>query len=190
MVPLADPFSDWRNNAPCGHVDPEMFFDRAAASPDIAAEAKAICGGCPSREMCLDAAMISEEGFGIWGGMTPDERSSYRPMWQRMNGGKKGVRLMMQNNGIATLDPSIEKRYAARLEAATECRHLLLNSNIRHRRHEFLSVLELIISHPIEDSRRLARRLGISYAWFNTVKREAYSLFGVKEIYNKEDGVA
>jgi len=189
-LPIAEGFHDWRASAPCSTVDPDMFFDAAEEDPMVEAQAKALCGGCQFRESCLSAAMIGNDEWGIWGGMTPSERESYKPMWERMNGGKSQVRIMRENNGIVMRDPSVDRRYTARLKAAQECRELLLASAHTYRRNEFLSILELIISHPVEDSGRLARRIGISKAWFNTVKREAYSLVGVKEIYEKEDGVA
>ena len=180
-APRADnAFLDWRSSTPCGSADPELFFDLAASSPAAEAEAKALCGGCQVRERCLDAAMLSGEEFGIWGGMSPDERSAYKWRWERQHGGRAAVRSLRQ--GFAPVDPThVPPRYRARFEAAKRCRDLLVASDLSHRRQEFLQVLELIASHPGEDSGRLARRLDISKAWFNTVKREVYALFGVKE---------
>ncbi|MFA5919358.1 MAG: WhiB family transcriptional regulator [Candidatus Nanopelagicaceae bacterium] len=50
---------------PCHTSDPELFFsDR---SEEIAL-AKSLCGGCPVRAQCLQAALSREEPCGIWGG--------------------------------------------------------------------------------------------------------------------------
>lgn len=39
------------------------------------AAAKRVCAGCPVREKCLDFALKDRtERFGVWGGMTYDER--------------------------------------------------------------------------------------------------------------------
>jgi WhiB family redox-sensing transcriptional regulator len=38
------------------------------------AYAKEICGACAVRSQCLDYALINKEQFGIWGGLTPEER--------------------------------------------------------------------------------------------------------------------
>lgn len=55
-------------------------------------DAKAVCNGlidgspCPLLEQCLEFAMTNNERFGIWGGMTPDERARLRKerrSWQR-----------------------------------------------------------------------------------------------------------
>ncbi len=37
-------------------------------------QAKAICGSCPVRQACLDEALRRREPFGIWGGLTEQER--------------------------------------------------------------------------------------------------------------------
>lgn len=36
--------------------------------------AKAICKVCPIKDLCLDYALTTREGFGIWGGLTAEER--------------------------------------------------------------------------------------------------------------------
>ena len=37
-------------------------------------KAKAVCESCPVKIDCLDEALIISEPFGIWGGMTENER--------------------------------------------------------------------------------------------------------------------
>jgi WhiB family redox-sensing transcriptional regulator len=49
-----------------------MFFDDTRYG-----EAKAVCAGCPLRTACLAYALECEE-FGVWGGATPEERTSIR----------------------------------------------------------------------------------------------------------------
>lgn len=36
--------------------------------------AKAICRVCPVREECLETALAIKEPYGIWGGLTEQER--------------------------------------------------------------------------------------------------------------------
>ena len=38
------------------------------------AKAKAICARCPVRDACLAYALDTGEAFGVWGGLTEDER--------------------------------------------------------------------------------------------------------------------
>ena len=60
-------------------------------------EAKKICKGtddnrpCPLLSQCLEFAVVNNERFGVWGGMTPDERHSLRKKrradWQAQQDG-------------------------------------------------------------------------------------------------------
>ena len=52
-------------------ADPDLFFSEKAE--DIT-QAKEACGFCPVRAEC--AELGKNEEFGVWGGMTPDERRS------------------------------------------------------------------------------------------------------------------
>lgn len=36
--------------------------------------AKKVCGGCPIASQCLDYALRTDERWGIWGGLTVEER--------------------------------------------------------------------------------------------------------------------
>lgn len=38
-------------------------------------QAKRICATCPVASECLDHALVVGERYGIWGGLTPDERN-------------------------------------------------------------------------------------------------------------------
>ena len=40
--------------------------------------AKAVCESCPARPECLDHAVSSGERYGVWGGLTSDERLTWR----------------------------------------------------------------------------------------------------------------
>jgi WhiB family transcriptional regulator, redox-sensing transcriptional regulator len=75
----------WREDAACRGEDSELFFpvgSTGPALPQIAA-AKEVCAGCPVREACLEFAMSTGQGYGIWGGLTEDERRSLRRRRQR-----------------------------------------------------------------------------------------------------------
>ena len=50
---------------PCHNADPELFFSEKQAEVDIA---KSLCGACPVRSQCLDAALSRQEPCGVWGG--------------------------------------------------------------------------------------------------------------------------
>jgi WhiB family redox-sensing transcriptional regulator len=71
---------DWRDGAACRYRDPELFFPEGTAGPAVlqADQAKRVCQSCPVRAPCLDFALRHGLGFGIWGGVTGEERRALR----------------------------------------------------------------------------------------------------------------
>ncbi|MFD7070631.1 WhiB family transcriptional regulator [Streptomyces sp. NPDC059913] len=55
-------------------VDPDIFFPDPDETGKIAV-AKALCGQCPVRRVCLDAALEAGTTDGIRGGLTEEERA-------------------------------------------------------------------------------------------------------------------
>lgn len=78
---MVEPENDWRNQAACKGLDPEIFFSSDAfeskqEKDEREVAAKAVCAACPVREQCLDYALRAGERYGIWGGLTELERRS------------------------------------------------------------------------------------------------------------------
>ena len=74
-----EPENDWRPDAACRGLDPELFFSSDEIAnrqerQDREAEAKAVCARCPVRTECLAYAIDAGERYGIWGGLDPVER--------------------------------------------------------------------------------------------------------------------
>jgi WhiB family redox-sensing transcriptional regulator len=69
--------AEWEEQALCRNIEDQgLFFpEHNNRSP---ARAKRMCGRCPVRDQCLEAALTNDERFGIWGGMTERERSELR----------------------------------------------------------------------------------------------------------------
>ena len=73
-LPLVDD-----DQAACRNENPDLWY------PDLSqgrrtrraleAQAKAICHRCPIEEACLKHAIDSDQRYGVWGGMTEDERT-------------------------------------------------------------------------------------------------------------------
>lgn len=61
--------------AACTGTKTDLFFD---GDPRSVALAKQICDSCPVRGLCLEQAMARKERFGIFGGLTADERRKPR----------------------------------------------------------------------------------------------------------------
>ncbi|MFC9329047.1 WhiB family transcriptional regulator [Kitasatospora sp. NPDC057015] len=69
----------WQDQAVChpseyNPVDPEVFFPGPDETEKIAT-ALTLCGQCPVRLACLDAALEGGETHGIRGGLTQEERA-------------------------------------------------------------------------------------------------------------------
>jgi WhiB family transcriptional regulator, redox-sensing transcriptional regulator len=67
---------DWRHDAACRDVDPELFFPIGNTGPALLQidEAKQVCHRCPVVGDCLQWALESGQDAGVWGGMSEDER--------------------------------------------------------------------------------------------------------------------
>ncbi|WP_354644973.1 WhiB family transcriptional regulator [Kitasatospora camelliae] len=73
--------------AACKGVDPDLFFaevdpDDTDADPDAVDFAvrrvKAVCAGCPVKELCLTLALVRVEPHGVFGGLTAAERRALK----------------------------------------------------------------------------------------------------------------
>ncbi|WP_238146649.1 WhiB family transcriptional regulator [Ornithinimicrobium murale] len=74
------------HSLPC-RTEPDLFF---AERPQDLDRAKALCAGCPLREMCLQTALELREPWGVWGGellengrIIPHKRPRGRPRKDR-----------------------------------------------------------------------------------------------------------
>ena len=52
----------WQDRALCAQTDPEAFFPEK------------VCLTCEVRDECLESALMNDERFGIWGGLSERER--------------------------------------------------------------------------------------------------------------------
>lgn len=72
LVPLSDTEEmSWQERALCAQTDPEAFFPEKGGSTR---EAKKVCQSCEVRVDCLEYALLMDERFGIWGGLSERER--------------------------------------------------------------------------------------------------------------------
>jgi WhiB family transcriptional regulator, redox-sensing transcriptional regulator len=71
----------WQLRAACRGPQAEVFFppshfERKDEKSERESMAKAICGTCPVRQVCLDYALAIREPHGIWGGLNELERKT------------------------------------------------------------------------------------------------------------------
>lgn len=69
---------DWQQQAACRGLDSSVFFhpsgERGPSRADRAQRAKEICARCPVLRQCREHALASHEPYGVWGGLTEEER--------------------------------------------------------------------------------------------------------------------
>jgi len=72
------------NNAPCQSVNPEIFFPDPTDYVTIQT-AKSLCAQCEpvTKSVCLNFSITNRTDYGIWGGLTEDERRSIQRKKQR-----------------------------------------------------------------------------------------------------------
>lgn len=72
---------DWQLRGLCRGKDSSLFFhpegERGAARSGREIAAKEICLNCPVQIPCVEHALRVREPYGVWGGMTEDEREEY-----------------------------------------------------------------------------------------------------------------
>ena len=78
--PVADLW-DWQFEGLCRTTNPEEFFhpegERGSKRHRRATAAKEVCLGCPVIQQCREHALAVREPYGVWGGMTEEERAAH-----------------------------------------------------------------------------------------------------------------
>lgn len=77
--PIIDEW-DWQLHGSCRGMDSSFFFhpdgERGPRREQRASQAKRVCMSCPVLEPCRRHALATREPYGVWGGLTEDERRS------------------------------------------------------------------------------------------------------------------
>jgi WhiB family redox-sensing transcriptional regulator len=76
-APLTE-YWDWQEAAACRGLDSEVFFhpenERGPLRRHREQNAKRVCAKCPVQRTCLAWALHTREPYGVWGGLSTDER--------------------------------------------------------------------------------------------------------------------
>ena len=71
---------EWQLGAACQGMGSSLFFhptnERNSERDNRIAAAKQICRQCPAVDACLDHALRAHGPYGIWGGLSEDERAN------------------------------------------------------------------------------------------------------------------
>lgn len=82
MLRLPSPVAenwDWQRDAACRGMDVEVFYhppaERRSTKQRRIEQAKTICAGCPVLEQCRRQALTTREPYGVWGGLSEEDRA-------------------------------------------------------------------------------------------------------------------
>ena len=71
---------EWQYLGACRETGPESFFhpegERGGTRRRRAEAAKAVCATCPVIQECREHALRVREPYGVWGGLSEDDRLS------------------------------------------------------------------------------------------------------------------
>ena len=84
-----EPMPEWYSRSACGPVyaktGKDWWFGPDEDSPDYSQQAtfpkayadpaRRVCAGCPVKQQCLSYAFETDQRDGIWGGLTPAQRT-------------------------------------------------------------------------------------------------------------------
>ena len=75
----------WRVDAACKYLPTELFFPigHGPRAQDQTSVAKAVCNACSVRAQCLDYAMAANAQYGVFGGLSEEERREARRRIER-----------------------------------------------------------------------------------------------------------
>jgi WhiB family redox-sensing transcriptional regulator len=70
----------WRKRAACVGESPELFFPDGNTGPALLQieEAEVVCRRCEVTVTCLKWAIESSQDYGVWGGMSENERRAFK----------------------------------------------------------------------------------------------------------------
>ena len=71
---------DWQLSSACREADPDLFFhpegERGPRRINRESAAKLVCGTCPVLRECRSHALAVREPYGVWGGLSEDDREA------------------------------------------------------------------------------------------------------------------
>ncbi len=80
---------EWQYQGACRELPTEMFFhpdgERGPRRANREANAKAVCAACPVIEACRRHALTVQEPYGIWGGLSEDDRLAIIAQSERLD---------------------------------------------------------------------------------------------------------
>jgi WhiB family redox-sensing transcriptional regulator len=103
---------NWQDHGACRQADPTIFFhpqnERGASRIRRKRAAKRVCAGCSVRLECADYALRAREPYGVWGGLSEEERELvYARLDARRYPREQGSGL---RNGLDVIESAVSPR--------------------------------------------------------------------------------
>jgi WhiB family redox-sensing transcriptional regulator len=117
----------WQERARCAEVDPELWFPEKGGGNRAA---KRVCAACPVRAECLEYILRPENAeiarFGVWAGLSPQQRRGLREGPPKPATRRKRVcthprdpqNVRISDGGVTECLPCEHERYLKRKAAA------------------------------------------------------------------------
>jgi WhiB family redox-sensing transcriptional regulator len=109
----------WQAQGSCRTVDPTLFFhpqnERGLSRLRRDRQAKAVCATCAVRLECADYAIRAREPYGVWGGLTEEDREAiYRKLSslshpRGRHGGHPGGHPRERGQGLAAAGSAVNQ---------------------------------------------------------------------------------
>mgnify|MGYP006283445779 FL=1 len=96
----------WQEHGSCREADPLLFFhpqnERGSSRVKRDRAAKRVCASCPVRLECADYAVRAREPYGVWGGLSEEDREHiYRRLDSRHYPRQRGDGIRLAGDDIA-----------------------------------------------------------------------------------------
>lgn len=174
----------WQKQGLCAPVskDYDPWFSE---EKDDQVVARFICMKCPVRAECLIHALFNDFEYGIFGGLSPEERKPLREYMLKTLDAK--VLAKLSDSYLVVLpseeyaSPSVEAKYVRRHHRAVYCYEELNKLHPTEVPHYDMydEVLHAVLKNPTGTGEELGRAIGKSTAMFNQRLRECFQYFDV-----------
>lgn len=172
----------WQDRGLCAPIQAN-FDPWFSDDSDEQMVARSICMSCPARADCIVHALVNDFEYGIFGGLSPEERKPLREnMLQELD--TKVVAELNHSYGVVMsseeyASPSVEAKYTRREQRANQCYEMLTQRNPDEVPHYemYLDVLRAVLRDPTGTGEELGKSIGKSTAMFNQRLREAFEFF-------------
>ncbi|AJD82158.1 WhiB [Mycobacterium phage Cosmo] len=175
----------------CGPVtkDYDPWFEEDDL--ELQMEARSVCMRCPIRVDCLFHAVVNDLEYGIFGGLSPEERKPVRDKLTQLP--RNELQRLVSRYELPKLpeppvpeeltghEASVVTKMSLRNTRAQQAYEKLRNMSVNDVTHYevYMDCVRGVIDNPMKNGEEIAKTLGRSTAMFNQRLRECFNFCGV-----------